>query len=201
VYDSHAARQAAYIARKQRSGGRVVRWLEALIAQGATFGSVYADVPWPYDDTNTRGAAEHHYQTMSLAEIAALPVSKLVAPRAHLHFWTTSSFLWDSKPIIEAWGFTPKGQAIWCKPMGTGHYWRVSHEILVLGVKGEHVTFRHQGLKSWFECGRGTHSDKPDQVRHWIEQASPGPFLELFGRRPAPGWTVFGDRIERNLFG
>ena len=136
---------------------------------------------------------------MSLAEIAALPVAKLVAPNAHLHFWTTTSFLWDAKPIMEAWGFTPKSQLVWCKPWGTGHYWRIAHEILLLGVRGR-ATFRHHGLRSWFECGRGAHSDKPDQVRHWIEAVSPAPYLELFGRRPAPGWTVFGDTIEHTLF-
>jgi hypothetical protein len=32
-----------------------------------------------------------------------------------------------------------------------------------------------------------------------IEKASPGPYLELFGRLPAQGWTVWGDDVERNL--
>jgi hypothetical protein len=50
------------------------------------------------------------------------------------------------------------------------------------------------------EAPRGRHSDKPDQVRGLVEQASPGPRLELFGRRPVSGWTVFGNEIERTLF-
>jgi N6-adenosine-specific RNA methylase IME4 len=199
-YATQAARQAAYRQRHRITRPGVVRWLEDLIAQGARFGTVYADVPWRYSDTATTGAAARHYPTMSLAEIAALPVAKLVADHAHLHFWTTTSFLWDAKPIMEAWGFTPKSQLVWCKPrMGTGHFWRVSHEILLLGVKGR-APFRHHGLQSWFTCGRGAHSDKPDQVRHWIESASPGPYLELFGRRPIRGWTVMGNDIAPDLF-
>jgi N6-adenosine-specific RNA methylase IME4 len=200
LYDSDAEKMRAYRARQKLKGGSVVRWLEGLISQGAKFGSVLVDPPWRYQDTNTTGAAEHHYQTMSIDEIAALPVSKLVLPNAHLHLWTTTNHIWDCPRIMDAWGFTPKSQAIWCKRWGCGHYWRVSHEILLLGVKGR-ATFRHHGLKSWFECARGEHSSKPDQVRHWIEQASPGPYLELFGRRHTPGWTVFGDTVEHNLFG
>jgi N6-adenosine-specific RNA methylase IME4 len=198
LYASNAERQAAYRARQKVTLPSIVRWLEDLIAAGVQFGTVYADVPWRYDYTHMTGAAAHHYPTMSLAAIAALPVVQLVAPNAHLHFWTTSTFLWDAKPIMEAWGFQPKSQLIWCKPLGTGHYWRVSHEILLLGVRGR-APFRHQGLKSWFVCGRGAHSDKPDQVRGWIEQASPPPYLELFGRRATPGWTVFGDAVSRDL--
>jgi N6-adenosine-specific RNA methylase IME4 len=33
-----------------------------------------------------------------------------------------------------------------------------------------------------------------------IERASHGPYLELFGRSPVPGWTVWGNQIERTLF-
>jgi N6-adenosine-specific RNA methylase IME4 len=197
----NAARCRAYRQRlhQARTLPHVVRWLEDLVSQGATFGTVYVDPPWSYDNRRTRGAATDHYQTMSTAEIAALPVSKLVAPSAHLHLWTTTSHLFECPAILEAWGFTYKSQLIWCKPMGLGNYWRVSHEILLLGVKGK-APFRHHALKSWLVCARGPHSNKPEEVRHFIEQASPGPYLELFGRRPTPGWTVFGDQIERNLF-
>jgi hypothetical protein len=33
-----------------------------------------------------------------------------------------------------------------------------------------------------------------------IERVSPGPSLELLGRRPADGWVVRGDPTERGLF-
>ena len=47
---------------------------------------------------------------------------------------------------------------------------------------------------------RGRHSGKPETVRAIIERVSPGPYLELFGRKPIDGWVVFGDTIERGLF-
>jgi N6-adenosine-specific RNA methylase IME4 len=34
-----------------------------------------------------------------------------------------------------------------------------------------------------------------------VEQSSPAPRLELFGRRPADGWTVWGNEIARSALG
>ncbi|HEX9792581.1 MAG TPA: hypothetical protein VGC54_01220 [Planctomycetota bacterium] len=42
---------------------------------------------------------------------------------------------------------------------------------------------------------RGEHSAKPEVVRTLVEQVSPGPYLELFGRRAERGWTVYGNQV------
>ena len=83
--------------------------------------------------------------------------------------------------------------------MGIGNYWRVSHEFLLLGVKGG-LVFADHGQMSWLRHDRIGHSRKPEQVRRIIEKVSPGPYLELFGRRTADNWTVWGNEIERTLF-
>jgi N6-adenosine-specific RNA methylase IME4 len=46
----------------------------------------------------------------------------------------------------------------------------------------------------------GEHSEKPKEVRHRIERLFPGPYLELYARKPAPGWTVWGNEIPRAGF-
>jgi N6-adenosine-specific RNA methylase IME4 len=174
--------------------------LQALAASGSRFGTVYADPPWPYGNQATRASTGRHYRTMAVEDIAALPVRPLTAEDAHLHLWTTNAFLFECPRILEAWGFVYKSMFVWCKPqMGIGNYWRVSHEFLVLGVRGK-PTFRDRSLRSWAMLGRDKHSSKPEQVRLMIEKASPPPYLELFGRRAAQGWTVWGDEIERDLF-
>jgi N6-adenosine-specific RNA methylase IME4 len=174
--------------------------LGGLIRSGQRFGCIYADPPWSYGNQATRASTGNHYETMSVAEIAALPVKDLAAEDAHLHLWTTNAFLFECPRILEAWGFTYKSVFVWCKPqMGIGNYWRVSHEFLVLGVRGD-PDFSDRGLMSWAAIDRSTHSSKPEQVRLMIEKASPPPYLELFGRRAAQGWTVWGDEIERDLF-
>jgi len=174
--------------------------LESLIADGSKFGTIYADPPWRYGNQGTRAATDNHYVTMTPAEIAALPIASLAAEQAHLHLWTTNAFLFDSKAIIEAWGFEYKSVFVWVKPqMGIGNYWRVSHELMLLGVRGG-LTFPDKNMKSWIEASRTKHSSKPAEIRKLIERASPGPRLELFGRQTSPGWTVWGNEIEKTLF-
>jgi N6-adenosine-specific RNA methylase IME4 len=80
-----------------------------------------------------------------------------------------------------------------------GNYFRNSHEVLLTAVRGDATRFNDHTLKSWQVLEQGAHSAKPEAVRGFIERASPGPYLELFGRRPAEGWTVFGDQVERAL--
>ena len=174
--------------------------LDDLVAHGRQFGCIYADPPWQYDNKATRSAVEGQYKgTMSVDEICALPVADLGAEESHLHLWTTNGFLFDAARVIEAWGFTYKSVFVWVKPsMGIGNYWRVSHEFLLLGTRGG-LGFRDKGQMSWAEHKRGGHSVKPEAIRRQIEIVSQGPFLEMFGRRPTDGWTVWGNQVRRDL--
>jgi len=171
--------------------------LEALPAE--TFGCIYADPPWNYGNQGTRAAQGGHYNGMSVEDICKLPVARLPLPNAHLHLWTTNAFLFEARQVLEAWGFTYKSCFVWVKPqMGIGNYWRVSHEFLLLGVRGA-LSFSNKGLKSWGEFKRGRHSAKPERVRDLIQRASPGEYLEMFARRPVTGWWTWGNEIERDL--
>lgn len=133
---------------------------------------------------------------MTLDEICELPIADLAADDAHLHLWSTVSFLFDAKQVMEAWGFEYRSMLVWCKPqIGLGNYWRVSHELLLLGVRGDAKRFNSGNKRSWLELDRLRHSEKPDEVRELIESVSPGPYLELFGRKVTEGWTVFGNEV------
>jgi N6-adenosine-specific RNA methylase IME4 len=163
------------------------------------FGCVYADPPWQYGNQGTRAATDNHYGTMTIADLCAMPVSELVADDAHLHLWTTNAFIKESFDLIDAWGFEYRSMFIWVKPqMGIGNYWRVSHEIMLLGIRGNAKRFNDRSLKSWVEVSRTKHSAKPGIVRGMIERASHGPYLELFGRKLVKGWTVFGNQISED---
>ncbi len=167
---------------------------------GRQFGAVYADPPWLYGNQGTRASTGNHYGGMTVDEICALPIAALAAPQAHLHLWTTNAFLFEAKRVLEAWGFEYKSCFVWVKTqMGIGNYWRVSHEFMLLGVRGN-LVFADKAQMSWLEAARGRHSAKPEKVRAIIERVSPGPYLELFAREPAEGWTVWGNEIDRNLF-
>jgi N6-adenosine-specific RNA methylase IME4 len=174
--------------------------LRDLVRAGKRFGTIFADPPWKYSNQGMRASTDRHYQTMAMEELLPLPVAQLAAEQSHLHLWTTNGFLQDAFRVLDAWGFEYRSVFVWVKPqLGMGNYWRVSHEFLLLGVRGG-LTFRDKGLLSWLKADRGRHSAKPEQVRLMVERASPGPRLELFGRQAAPGWAVWGDEVERDLF-
>lgn len=180
----------------------IVRDLSHLIESGAKYSTIYADPPWPYSNTAARGAAENHYRTMTMDEIRSEPVDALASEHAHLHLWTTNAFLREALDVIPRWGFTYKSCLVWVKPqIGMGNYWRVSHEFLLLGVRGN-LPFRSRTIQSWQLARRTVHSRKPFLFRGLIEQVSPGPYLELYGREELPntGWTVYGNQVERRLF-
>jgi N6-adenosine-specific RNA methylase IME4 len=187
-------------AKPARGDGGIITDLGALIQSGEKFGTIYADPPWRYNNQGTRASTGNHYAgDMSVDEICAMPIPDLCSDKCHLHLWTTNAFLFDCPRIFAAWGFEFKSSFVWVKPqMGIGNYWRNSHEVMLLAIKGGQTALSKREM-SWVECGRGKHSSKPSQVRESIERLSPGPYLELFGRRKIDGWSVFGNQIMEEL--
>ncbi len=187
---------ATVITESQLPAGFVTN-LNDLVAAGHRFGTIYADPPWSFRDRASRGAANNHYPTMTTDQIAAEPVAELAADSSHLHLWCPSAMLPDALQVIEAWKFDYRTFFVWVKrTIGMGHYWRCSHEILLLGVRNN-LPFRDHRQRSWIEVDRRDHSPKPEEVRRLVEVVSPGPFLELYGRSapPNPAWTVYGNQI------
>jgi N6-adenosine-specific RNA methylase IME4 len=195
--------------------GRIITSLDDV--SGQKFATIMADPPWSYGNQATRASTDNHYVTMSVEDICAMPVADLAADDAQLHLWTTNGFLREAFSVMEAWGFAYRGVFVWCKSadgtdaddvdmdappkatIGIGNYWRVSHEFLLLGIRGS-ATFEDKSLPSWAAMKRVKHSAKPESVRVMVESAFHGPRLELFGRMAAPGWTVFGNQVKRSLF-
>jgi N6-adenosine-specific RNA methylase IME4 len=49
-----------------------------------------------------------------------------------------------------------------------------------------------QDLSNFISAPARRHSAKPDAFFGLVEQASPGPRLEMFARGQRPGWTTWG---------
>jgi N6-adenosine-specific RNA methylase IME4 len=175
--------------------------LGELVQRGLRYGCIYADPPWAYSNKATRANVEDTYKsTMTVDEICQEPVSQLAADDCHLHLWTTNAFLFDAKRVMESWGFEYKSCFVWVKPqMGIGNYWRVSHEFMLLGIRGK-PEFRRRDCMSWGQFDRTAHSKKPKDVRRLVESVSHGPYLELYGRETVPNWMVYGNEVARTLF-
>jgi N6-adenosine-specific RNA methylase IME4 len=180
-----------------RSADDCVQDLASLVSSGQRFGCIYADPPWEYRNTTSSGAAAQHYPTLAVGEVMALPVNDLAASDSHCHLWTTTVHLPAALRVLTAWGFQYKSTFVWLKEgLGLGNYWRIATEFLLLGVRGT-APFADHGQPNWMASPKASHSEKPEQIRRLIERVSPGPFLELFARRQAPGWTTWGNEVER----
>ncbi len=120
-------------------------------AAGRQFGTVLIDPPWRFVNRTGKMAPEHkrlsRYVTMSLEEIAALPVGSIVAPTAHLYLWVPNALLPAGLQIMEAWGFQYKTNIIWHKlrkdggsdGRGVGFYFRNVTEMILFGVRGKNA--------------------------------------------------------------
>ncbi len=157
----------------------------------STFAAIVVDPPWRYENTITRGAAEDHYPTMSLDELADLELP--AEDNAHLYLWVTNGFLREAFDLIDAWGFTYKACLTWCKPqIGMGNYFRNSTEHVYFAVRGSLATTANN-VPTWFTADRTRHSAKPECFYDLVEKSSPGPRLEMFARRRRLGWHTWGN--------
>jgi N6-adenosine-specific RNA methylase IME4 len=174
-----------------------------------TFQTIYADPPWFESGGGqiVRGA-QRHYPLMKTDAICRLEIREgisvkwLAAENAHLYMWVTNNFLRDGLKVMEAWNFEYKTMITWAKDrIGLGQYFRGQTEHVLFGVRGnlpyrtrESDGKRAQGT-TLITAPRGEHSVKPEEMRQMIELVSPGPYVELFARRPAPGWSVWGNEV------
>ena len=166
--------------------------------------TILADPPWlERGGGQIKRGADRHYPLMPTSEICQLPVARWAAPDAHLYLWVTNNFLPDGLQVMAAFGFCYVTCLTWLKDrIGLGQYFRGNTEHCLFGVRGS-VEYRvradgkrAQGVTG-FRAERTEHSVKPENVRHFAELVSHGPYLELFARRDAPGWDVWGDEVAR----
>jgi N6-adenosine-specific RNA methylase IME4 len=177
------------------------------------FGAILTDVPSRFATWSDKGkgrSAERHYPTMTWEELRALDVSALAARDCALFHWTTGPTLLHQLDLIAAWGFTYKSFGFdWCKAdvsqidmfrddadadMGMGYITRNTNEVCLVATRGSPKRLHADVLQAIIEPRR-EHSRKPDCVYARIERLYAGPYLELFARRPRPGWIVWGNEV------
>lgn len=191
------------------------------------FDVIAADPPWTHDawskrdlPVNTR-APGRHYQTQHLDWICSLPVEFSAAKNSHLFLWIPAPHLarGDHLIVLKAWGFLPSSIAfVWLKPnrntqqgrffappltdreffMGLGKTTRQNAEFVVLGRRGKPK--RHSAsIRQPIIEERREHSRKPEEFYRKVE-AYAGPDarrLDLFPRERRPGWTPWGNEIDK----
>lgn len=182
---------------------------------------IYSDPPWSYDDKAlNRGGAERHYGTMNIDDICALPVADICADDCVLFMWGTWPKLFESRRVIEAWGFEYKTCAfVWVKTnkrtnvdqssffpedsfdsfWGMGSWTRANSEFCLLATKGKPQRV-DCGVHQIIYAPIDKHSKKPALTRDKIiKLCGDLPRLEMFARQPVDGWDAFGNEFDNDI--
>ena len=177
--------------------------------------TIVADPPWDYG--NKRWASITHggkgpriekempYRTMGIEAICDLPVSSFAAKDARLFLWATNRHLPVAMYVIEAWGFKYAQGLIWRKtgnpsPFAGSGVAPQHHEYLLVAKRGNPPVLS-QLPSSVLDVPAMVfgHSAKPEAFLDFIEQVSPGPYLELFARRNRLGWDTWGNEALEHV--
>ncbi|HZL28977.1 MAG TPA: MT-A70 family methyltransferase [Acidobacteriaceae bacterium] len=190
--------------------------LEALYPKlpQSKFDIIYADPPWDYggklqfDRTSKASdkidlkkgifisSASFQYPTLTLQEIAKLPLIDIARPDCLLFMWATSPHLQQAIELGKAWGFSYRTVAfIWDKMIhNPGKYTLSNCELCLVFKRGRIPSPRGaRNIQQLVRAPRGKHSAKPTAVRNFINDMFPTQTkIELFARQTAPGWHVWG---------
>lgn len=161
---------------------------------------IVADPPWHIEKIKRRvrpNQTAMDYSTMSLDEIAALPVADLAADHCTLFLWTIDKYLYQTRPILEAWGFKYHLTMAWDKGNGLSTYgFNRRTEFVLVGFKGPHEAYpERETIRTSFTSKARGHSVKPDLFYDMVELLS-GPYVDLFARAPRLGWDSWGYGYE-----
>jgi N6-adenosine-specific RNA methylase IME4 len=160
---------------------------------------ITADPPWPYDvrQADPSHRATHPYPQMSIPEICALDVAAIAHTDSILWLWTTNHHIEQALAVVAAWGFQQRTILTWAKDrMGMGDWLRGQTEHCLFAVRGQPIvtltnqtTLLHGPVRA--------NSQKPEEFFELVESLCPAPrYLELFARKPRPGWDVWGDEVS-----
>ncbi len=114
------------------------------------------------------------YPTMTIGEIAALPVRSLstnIDHDAHLYLWTVNAYLREAFDIAQGWGFWHSQTIVWCKDqagIGMGGTWPSNIEF-VLFCRRPKLTTRPDAVEvtTWlYEQSRAAHISEDEINTH-----------------------------------
>lgn len=168
----------------------------------------------------TKGRPQH-YDRMTDADIAALPIADLLHPEgAWIFLWVTSPKLYapagsrtqlSPDDVVRPWGARYSGRAfVWIKTkakaalptihcehdlhVGMGFTTRKNAEDCLLFRTGMPQRLARD-VREVIVSPVREHSRKPDEAIARIERFCPGPRVELFAREARDGWDAWGDEV------
>lgn len=202
-----AQRRSDHAARVRE--GATVADLHALAASGYKAKVLYLDPPWHFKARSDAGegrSANLHYTTGAIDQIMEdlAPIKDCVADDCVMFMWMVDWCPQAALDLIAALGFTHKTTAFtWAKQLAAGDGWamtqgywtRANPEACWLATRGAPKRL-HADVRQLIVAPIMEHSRKPDDAYERIERLVEGPYLELYARRPRPGWTSWGNELK-----
>lgn len=164
---------------------------------------IYCDPPWNirWQGSSSIGTKPLSYPTMTMMELADLPVKTISEDCCKLFMWTTNGFLPEAIGLLKFWGFQYDKLWTWCKPTGAGGHPRNATEHLIEASRGAIKSIgRHEkAINNWFQAPTKGHSVKPPNGYEIIEYCYPKTTkIELFARNKRLGWDNWGNELKSN---
>jgi N6-adenosine-specific RNA methylase IME4 len=129
-------------------------------------GVIYADPCWHFEGYNAAGsgvpqrADEQHYSTMTVQQLATLPVGRLAANDCALFMWSTSSHTPQAFWLADQWGFKFASKAFtWAKLNKNAE---LNHQNLINKALGSNADYWHDLVDE------GVYDLSLGDDRHWF---------------------------------
>ena len=165
------------------------------------FATVVVDPPWPMSNFGMIGNTGLNpdnpisYDLMTLDDIARLPVADCLQDDAALFCWTNNRHIQRAFQMIKEWGTEFSFIMTWVKNGGiqTPVSPMFNAEFIIVGRKGSPKWTDTKAFSTANYWPRGGHSEKPEGFYDLLRRVTPGPRLDVFGRRRIAGFTSWGN--------
>ena len=160
------------------------------------YATVVIDPPWQQGSIGLSQYARNlTYATMSVDDIAALPVGATLDDDAFLFVWAVNKHLGDAIGLLDIWGVKYSFTMTWVKSKGAQYPGGPSFnaEWIIVGRKGSPAFRDTRAFTTANYWPMRGHSEKPDGFYDLLRRITEGPRLDVFGRRSIAGFESWGD--------
>ncbi len=148
------------------------------------------------------------FPTMSVAEIAGLPLHSLLEEDAHVFLWTINRFLPAAFGVLESWGIRYQFLMAWRKPNGPKPAGLPTYnlETILVGRRGRPKFLETKAFRTanCWDAPRNrsaaagawgrqiANCAKPEEFYELVSRVTPAPRLDMFARREIEGFDSWG---------
>lgn len=169
---------------------------------------IVVDPPWEIKKIthpDRPNQVDMDYPLMTINQIKSLKVGSIAEDRSLCFLWTTQKHLFESKSVLESWGFKHLLTMVWEKTFGRSagmplYGFRWNAEFILVGYKGK-LDLWVKGkplIPAVFQAENIRHSQKPDRFYELIQSLGE-PRIDLFARHKRDGWDCWGNEVESDI--